>query len=254
MFDADLPTSGVMLGGMDDLTDQLAPPAGPPLLASLAEQLALVLDREPAPELLDAGLRAVDLPGGEVVVARPRDWRALRAADAAAARGAPYWALPWPSGVALARAVAGRELAGVRVLELGCGLAVPSIAAARAGAEVLAVDVVPEAAVYAAHNLALNEVLGETAAVDWRDAGALEARGPWDLVLGADLLYLRDNVESLLRVLPRLIAPGGEALVADPGRSGAAEFLPVARRLWRLESRADPVADGVTVHRLAGRR
>ena len=239
---------------MDELTDELAPPASPPLLASLREQLCAVLGREPGAELLDAGVRTVELSGGPVLVARPRDWRALRAADADAGRSAPYWALPWPSGIALARRVAGQPLPGARVLELGCGLAVPSIAAARAGAEVLAVDVAPEAAVYAAHNLALNEVLGETAAVDWRDADALAERGPWDLVLGADLLYLRDNVESLLRVLPRLLAPGGEVLIADPGRSGAAEFLPVARRLWRLESRADPEADGVTLHRLAGPR
>jgi predicted nicotinamide N-methyase len=239
---------------MDDLTDQPAPPASAPLLASLRDELAAVLGREPDPELLDAGLRAVPLPGGELLVARPRDWRALRAVDAAAGRPTPYWALPWPSGVALARTIAARDLDGVRVLELGCGLAVPSIVAARAGADVLAVDVAAEAAVYAAHNLVLNEALGETAVLDWRDAQALQERGPWDLVLGADLLYLRDNVESLLRVLPRLIAPEGEALIADPGRSGAAEFLPVARRLWRLESRADALADGVTVHRLAGRR
>lgn len=251
MFYAYLPISGAMLARMDELTDQLAPPAPPPLRASLRERLALVLDGEPGPELLDAGVRSVEMPGGEIVVVRPRDWRALRAVEAAAGRGAPYWALPWPSGTVLARQVAGRSLAGLRVLELGCGLALPSVAAARAGAEVLAVDVVPEAAVYAAHNLALNETLGETAAVDWRDAGPLEERGPWDLVLGADLLYLRQNVESLLRVLPRLLAPGGEALIADPGRSGAAEFLPVAKRLWRLDN--GPAAGGVTVHRLRGR-
>src|SRR5688500_6211759 len=132
-----------MLVGMDELTDELAPPASPPLLASLREQLGAVLGREPGAELLDAGVRTVELPAGPVLVARPRDWRAQRAADADAGRSAPYWALPWPSGIALARTVAGRTLAGARVLELGCGLAVPSIAAARAGAEVLAVDVAP---------------------------------------------------------------------------------------------------------------
>src|SRR5204862_8262946 len=42
----------------------------------------------------------------------------------------PYWADLWPSGVALARRVAGLDLAGARVLELGCGLALPSFAAA----------------------------------------------------------------------------------------------------------------------------
>ena len=241
---------------MDEPTDQVAPPASAPILVSLREQLTAVLSRDPDPPLLDAGVRAVALPGGDAVVVRPRDWRALRQADAAAGRPTPYWALAWPSGVALARAVAleAARLEGLRVLELGCGLALPSIAAARAGAQVLAVDVMPEAAVYAAHNLVLNGVLGETAAVDWRDADALEQRGPWDLVLAADVLYLRQNVEALLRVLPRLMAAGAETWIADPRRSGAAEFLPIAKRMWRLRSAPDAATPDVTVHRLAGRR
>ncbi|MGH2999057.1 MAG: 50S ribosomal protein L11 methyltransferase, partial [Gaiellaceae bacterium] len=52
----------------------------------------------------------------------------------------PYWAELWPSGLALARHVAARELRGLRVLELGCGLGLPALAAALRGANVLATD------------------------------------------------------------------------------------------------------------------
>jgi hypothetical protein len=52
----------------------------------------------------------------------------------------PYWAQLWPSSVALARAVAIAKPAGARVLELRCGLGLPSIAAALSGAHVLATD------------------------------------------------------------------------------------------------------------------
>src|SRR5581483_5753574 len=52
----------------------------------------------------------------------------------------PYWAELWPSGIALARAVAARDVRGLRVLELGCGLGLPSLAAALGGADVLATD------------------------------------------------------------------------------------------------------------------
>ena len=71
---------------------------------------------------------------------------------------------------------------------------------------------------------------GQAAVVDWAEHGdALAARGPWDLVLAADVLYLRANVETALRLFGRLLAPGGEILLADPGRAGTRDFLAAAR-------------------------
>jgi predicted nicotinamide N-methyase len=143
---------------------------------------------------------------------------------------------------------------GARVLELGCGLALPSIAAARSGASVLATDGSADAAVFAAHNLALNEVEGEVLPGDWRAAGEQLAAQRWDLVLAADVLYLRENVESLLRLLPRLMGPETETWLADPRRAGADEFLPAARKLWKVESAQDPQDDRIMLHRLRPRR
>jgi predicted nicotinamide N-methyase len=104
--------------------------------------------------------------------------------------------------------------------------------------------------VFAAHGLALNDVAGETAVVEWRDAEALVERGPWDLVLAADVLYTRQNVEVLPRLLLALLAPGGEARLTDPGRSGAADLLPVVKRLFALRSEPDPADARVTHHTL----
>src|SRR5918996_695345 len=86
----------------------------------------------------------------------------------AALRGVPYWATPWPGGAVLAGALADDPPPkGARVLELGCGLGLPSIVAARAGARVLATDGCSDAVAFAAHSLALNELDGEVAEVDW---------------------------------------------------------------------------------------
>src|SRR3954467_8506118 len=100
----------------------------------------------------------------------------------------PYWAELWPSGVALAKAVAPRALKGARVLELGCGLGLPSIAAARAGGRVLAVDWSSAAIDLLATNAARNGVAVESAAVSWDAPEPLLERAPFELVLAADVL------------------------------------------------------------------
>ena len=70
----------------------------------------------------------------------------------------PYWSVLWRSGVALGREVASAPVAGLRVLELGCGLGVPSLVAARAGADVLATDASTEALELLERNARVNGV------------------------------------------------------------------------------------------------
>jgi predicted nicotinamide N-methyase len=134
----------------------------------------------------------------------------------------PYWAELWPSGLALARHVAARELSGLRVLELGCGLGLPSLVAALRGGEVLATDWAEDAIGLLQRNAERNGVLLRVSRVRWSEPEPLLRAAPWDLVLGADLLYEARNAEQLAELLPQL---GGEALLAEPGRPYAKAFL-----------------------------
>jgi predicted nicotinamide N-methyase len=187
----------------------------------------------------------VELPSGEIRILQPREAAELPDAGPVEwAPVAPYWAVLWRSGVALARELDGLALRGRRAVELGCGLAVPSIAAARAGAAVLATDVCAEALTLVERNARANGVRVEAAVVDWERPDELLGRAPFDLVLAADVLYERTSVAPLLSLLPRL-AP--EAWLADPGRAAAGAFLEQARRRWRVETRA---RDVVRIHRL----
>ena len=225
------------------------------LRASLTERLAALRGTPPdelPPALLDVTLQRVRVPGGDLFLVRPVDWEQLRHEEAGAGRPVPYWATPWPSGAVLAGALAqDPPPAGARVLELGCGLALPSIVAARAGADVLATDGSEDAVAFAAHSLALNELEGEVAQVDWAEQGdALAARGPWDLVLAADVLYLKANVDLALELIPRLVAPGGEVRLADPRRAGTRDFLAAARARFTVRTRQD---GEVALHRLRPR-
>ncbi len=176
---------------------------------------------EPAalpPALLDISVRRV----GDSYYVCPADWEQLRHEEGGAGRPVPYWARPWPSGLTLAGALKDDPpRAGARVLEVGCGLALPSVVAARAGARVLATDGATDAVAFAAHVLAINEVEGEVAYADWSEHGEqLVERGPFDLVLAADVLYTSANVEVALRLFPRLVAPTGMVRLADPNRAG----------------------------------
>jgi predicted nicotinamide N-methyase len=172
----------------------------------------------------------VPLGGGELAVLRPRQADALiDEHDFDEAEFLPYWAELWPSGVALAKAIAPRALKGARVLELGCGLGLPSIAAARAGGRVLAVDWSPEAIDLLATNAARNGARLETAVLSWTAPAPLLARAPFDLVLAADVLYEQRNVTALAGLLPRL---GGEVLLADPGRPLLEGFLEQLGTVW----------------------
>jgi predicted nicotinamide N-methyase len=189
--------------------------------------------------------QSIDLPSGELRVLQPAEAAELPDDGAVEwAPIAPYWAVLWRSGVALARELDGEPLAGLRVVELGCGLGVPSIAAARAGATVLATDASAEALALVARNAEANGVRVETAQVDWASPGRLFQRSPFDLVLAADVLYERAAVAQLLSLLPRLAS---EAWLADPGRPAADAFLEQARRRWRVETRTRGV---VQLHRL----
>jgi predicted nicotinamide N-methyase len=189
--------------------------------------------------------QSIQLPSGELRVLQPRESADLPDAGAVEwAPLAPYWSVLWRSGVALARELDAMKLRGLRVVELGCGLAVPSLVAARAGAVVLATDACPEALALVVRNARENGVSVDTAAVEWAEAGELAARAPFDLVLAADVLYERAGVATLLSLLPRL-AP--EAWLADPGRPAADAFLEEARRRWPVETR---VRDVVRIHRL----
>lgn len=196
----------------------------------------------------------VALDGRELLVLRPRDSEALLDEKAFEQEEfMPYWADLWPSALALARTVSGRALRGARVVELGCGLGLPSIAAAMAGGQVLATDWSADAVAFAQRNAAHNGVALRTAVVSWAQPGALLEQAPWDLVLGSDLLYEARNVPLLLELLPALVGTRGQVWISDPGRVPAEQFLARAVERFEIRSTPDPAGPRVRVHRLRPR-
>jgi len=202
---------------------------------------------------LDLAVGVLDLHGGRVRFMHPREPTALLDDEDVAADQAypPYWAEVWESGVELAHAVSARDWTGAAVLELGCGLGLPSLAAALRGARVLATDRAADALAFAGANAAENGVAVETAVCAWADPAPLLDRAPWDLVLAADVLYGQRGIDELTPLLPRLVEDG-EVWVADPGRPLTPEFLAAARERWAVVETLPTRMHGVRIHRLAG--
>ncbi|MCB9680070.1 MAG: methyltransferase domain-containing protein [Alphaproteobacteria bacterium] len=143
----------------------------------------------------------------------------------------PMFGAIWGATRAIAARVdaLGPRLRGRTVLELGCGLGLPSMVAAHHGATVLASDQHPHTGAFLARNLAANALDG----VAYRD---LDLRalppdlGTFDLVLASDVLFAVDMPELVAGGLAATLAPGGTALLGDPGRSWLEEFASAARR------------------------
>jgi ETFB lysine methyltransferase len=136
----------------------------------------------------------------------------------------PYWADVWPSSIVLAEKLLDLAGAGRAALELGCGVGLSTLAATSAGFDVLSTDYYEDALDVTRANVFRNfGTIARTRMVDWRHFP--EDLGSFDLVFASDVLYEKEYAELLPVILGRLLASGGIALIADPGRVAAPIFV-----------------------------
>ena len=144
----------------------------------------------------------------------------------------PLFGQVWPSGLHLAAAMAVRPLTdGERILEIGCGLALASLVCHRRGAEVTASDIHPLAGAFLLENLRLNELAPmRYCHGDWSEDAVAASGGPprvqgrFDLIIGSDVLYERDDGGALAAFIEKHALPRCELLIVDPNRGNRAAF------------------------------
>lgn len=167
----------------------------------------------------------------------------------------PLFGLLWPSGARLAAHMVQRPpLAGITVLEIGCGLALASLACHRLGIDITASDRHPLAEAFLLANLALNGLgplryrHGDWDAAVPANAPAAVPRcrvtGHYDLIIGSDLLYERDAGATLAAFIGHHSAAAGEVRIVDPDRGNRPAFnRQMAEQGFELrEERVDRVA------------
>src|SRR5262245_7806237 len=195
----------------------------------------------------DARLERVSAGDDEVALwqvadlERHLDRRALLAGDDGPEP--PYWAHLWSGARVLADAVP-RD-AG-RTVELGCGLGLPGLMAARRGAAVTFVDRERAPLAFVRASARATGVGAVDLVVADLTSGAV--RGEFDLVLLAEVLYDRAAFAAIARAVGSLLAPGGLALLADGARIDTRAFYPelaaAGLRIETAQRRVD--ADDVT--------
>ena len=141
----------------------------------------------------------------------------------------PLFGLLWPSGAHLAARMALRPVVlAERILEIGCGLGLASLVGHRRGADVTASDVHPLAAAFLLENLRLNQLppmkYRHGAWAARAQAAPGDVQGLFDLIIGSDVLYERDDGATLAGFIQRHAAPVAEVWIVDPDRGNRPAF------------------------------
>lgn len=135
----------------------------------------------------------------------------------------PLFGVMWPSAMILAEIIDTYELEKLRVLEIGCGLALASLVAHRRGANITATDYHPLAGTFLAENLILNRfppLRFETG--NW--SGINPALGKFDLIIGSDVLFEPNHPELLSTFIHRHASDDARIIIVDPGRKLHTKF------------------------------
>jgi 2-polyprenyl-3-methyl-5-hydroxy-6-metoxy-1,4-benzoquinol methylase len=135
----------------------------------------------------------------------------------------PLFGLVWPSSRILAGTMQTFAFEGKRILEIGCGLALASMVMQRRGADITASDCHPLAGAFLAENLSLNgmdPISFQTGNWSDHDPGL----GRFDVIIGSDVLYERDQPNSLSGFIERHARPEVEVIIVDPDRGNRAKF------------------------------
>ena len=146
----------------------------------------------------------------------------------------PFWAATWRAATGLERFLDQVDIAGERILELGCGSGRAGIGAALRGAQVVMTDVVGQALLVARFNARLVKHQVSIRRLEWQSE---QLPGPkFRYIIGSDIVYdpaLHPILEPCLR---RHLTSDGVVFLSEPQRHTGDRFRAwIAAAGWRLQ-------------------
>jgi len=134
----------------------------------------------------------------------------------------PLSGILWPSGVLLAEIIANQNYEGMRILEVGCGVALASMVLKKQGYDVTASDYNSFAGELLRDNAKLNNLEApKFIKLSWQEVFVDE---PYDVIIGSDVLYEPGCAQEVCQFLTSALKPMGTALFVDPGRAHVRKF------------------------------
>jgi predicted nicotinamide N-methyase len=162
----------------------------------------------------------------------------------------PYFGQIWAASRSLATEVSRLDLKGKTSLEVGCGLALPSIIAAKKGAICAAIDIHPDVFAFIEATLEKNALPG---AINFRRENWTQftADEKFDLILGSDILYENQHPSNIAEFLIRNLRPNGVAIIIDPCRWHHQEFAKTLQNNgFQVDAQYSTVAENSGVVRM----
>lgn len=151
----------------------------------------------------------------------------------------PYFGVLWEAGVGLSQYLEKKNYKGLRVLEIGSGLALPSFVLSRKGNDVLATDFHQDVKNFIDVNQNRNNIFFDYSLMNWRDE--IERTkynfGLFDLVIGSDILYESQHSDQVAKALVNLLKPEGTIILSDPGRAYMQQFINAMNDLGKKENK-----------------
>jgi predicted nicotinamide N-methyase len=139
----------------------------------------------------------------------------------------PYFGVMWEAGIGLSQFLTSEMCAGKKILEIGCGLALPSFIATRLGGNVIATDFHADVPLFLKENQDKNQIHFDYQVMNWRNEieRTKTSLGLFDLVLGSDILYESQHPMQVAKALIAFLKPGGKIILSDPGRAYIQKFI-----------------------------
>ena len=145
----------------------------------------------------------------------------------------PFWAKIWPTSIVLSLFIQRLNPNGKELLELGCGVGVCGLFAAKHGFRVTLSDINEDALLFSQINILKNK-LEDKAKVEKIDFTKDDLGKRYDIILGSEILYSDKDYENIYHFLNKHIKEDGEVIIGKEQDIKAKRFFELAHQSFNI--------------------